>query len=56
LRKDGSFKVEERIITLDEVWIISSSKDVTPVTNLDGLEIGSGQLGMVQSCKLICTT
>ncbi|KXO07130.1 D-alanine aminotransferase [Moritella sp. JT01] len=53
LRKDGSFKVEERIITLDEVksadevWITSSSKEVAPVTHLDDLEIGSGQLGHI---------
>tara|TARA_B110000879_G_scaffold17769_1_gene21600 strand:- start:1361 stop:2218 length:858 start_codon:yes stop_codon:yes gene_type:complete len=53
LRNDGSIKVEERIITLDEVqnadevWITSSSKEIGAVVEIDGLPVGDGEIGDV---------
>ncbi|MFT4518213.1 MAG: D-alanine transaminase [Halioglobus sp.] len=53
LRRDGSLKVEERIVTLqelrdaDEVWLSSSSKDIAPVVEVDGIEVGNGKIGPV---------
>ena len=53
LRKDGSIPVEERVVTMDEVfdadevWITSSSKEVAPVIEVDGKRIGDGQPGDV---------
>ncbi len=53
LKKDGSLKVEERIITMDEVrnadevWVTSSSKEVAPVIEVDGNPVGNGQVGDV---------
>jgi D-alanine transaminase len=51
LTKDGTLTVQERTITLDEVraadevWITSSSKEIAPVTKLDGVLIGDGKVG-----------
>jgi D-alanine transaminase len=51
LRKDGAIKVEERVVTMDEVnnadevWITSSSKEIAPVTQIDGVPVGDGQVG-----------
>ena len=51
LRRDGTIKVEERKITLDEVrnadevWITSSSKEIAPVTQIDNQPVGDGQVG-----------
>lgn len=53
LTKDGSLTVEERTITLDEVrsadeiWLTSSSKEIAPVTMLDGVPVGDGGVGQV---------
>ncbi len=53
LRKDGSISVEERTVTLDElldadeVWISSSSKELAPVTEIDGKPVADGQIGDV---------
>lgn len=53
LAKDGSIKVEERIVTMtevsnaDEVWITSSSKEIAPVTEMDGKPVGNGKVGPV---------
>lgn len=53
LRADGSIPVEERTVTMDEVrnadeiWISSSSKEITPVTRLDGNPVGNGEVGAV---------
>ncbi len=53
LRKDGSIPVEERAVTLDElrnadeVWISSSSKEIAPVVEVDGVPVGDGQVGDV---------
>ena len=53
LRKDGAIKVEERVVTMDEVnnadevWITSSSKEIAPVTQVDGVPVGDGQVGDV---------
>ncbi|WP_339668832.1 D-amino acid aminotransferase [Dasania marina] len=53
LAKDGSIKVEERIVTkdevlnADEVWITSSSKEIAPVTQVDGKPVGNGEVGDV---------
>ncbi len=53
LAKDGELTLQERIITLDEVktadeiWITSSSKEIAPVTQLDGASVGNGKVGDV---------
>ncbi|WP_290699719.1 aminotransferase class IV [Amphritea sp.] len=53
LKADGSLKVEERIITLeeaqnaDELWVSSSSKEIAPVTKLDGKPVGNGEVGEI---------
>ncbi|MEH6550165.1 MAG: D-amino acid aminotransferase [Pseudomonadales bacterium] len=53
LRKDGSITVEERTVTLDElrdadeVWVTSSSKEVAPVIEVDGVPVGNGEVGDV---------
>jgi D-alanine transaminase len=53
LRKDGSIQVEERVVTMDEVadadevWITSSSKEIAPVTEIDGKPVGNGEVGDV---------
>lgn len=53
LQADGNISIEERTITMDEVraadeiWISSSSKEIAPVTQLDGKPVGSGQVGEV---------
>jgi len=53
LEADGSIPVEERVITMDEVWdadevwISSSSKEVVPVVKLDGKQVGDGKPGPV---------
>lgn len=53
LSKEGSLTVEERIITLDEaknadeIWLTSSSKEIEPVTLLDGVPVGDGNVGPV---------
>jgi len=55
LTQEGDFTVEERIITMDEVrdadeiWLTSSSKEIMPVTMLDGKLVGDGQIGTVWS-------
>ena len=51
LRRHSDIPVEERVITLselesaDEVWLTSSSKEVAPVTQIDGRPVGSGEVG-----------
>jgi D-alanine transaminase len=51
LRKDGTIPVEERTVTLDElldadeVWISSSSKELAPVTEIDGRPVADGEIG-----------
>jgi D-alanine transaminase len=53
LAKDGSLQLEERVVSLDEVntadeiWITSSSKEIAPVTMLDGKAVGDGSVGSV---------
>ena len=53
LAKDGSIKVEERIVTkeevmnADEVWITSSSKEIAPIVEVDGKPVGNGEIGDV---------
>jgi len=53
LRKDGSIAVQERVVTLDElenadeVWISSSSKEIAPVTAIDGKPVADGAVGDV---------
>lgn len=53
LSKDGSIKVEERVVTMDElrnadeVWLTSSSKEIAPVIEIDGQPVGDGQVGDV---------
>lgn len=51
LRRDGSIAVEERIVTrdevlsADEVWITSSSKEIGAVVEIDGVPVGNGEIG-----------
>lgn len=51
IKAEGSIKLEERIVTMDEVrnadelWITSSSKEIAPVTRLDGKPVGNGEIG-----------
>ena len=51
LRRDGSIAVEERIVTrdevlsADEVWITSSSKEIGAVVEIDGAPVGNGEIG-----------
>ncbi|WP_116365242.1 aminotransferase class IV [Parahaliea mediterranea] len=53
LRKDGSIRVEERVVSLqelrdaDEVWLSSSSKELAPVVQVDGVAVGDGKPGDV---------
>ncbi len=53
LKKDGSLKVEERIVTMDEVfdadevWVTSSSKEIAAVVEVDGKPVGKGAVGDV---------
>lgn len=53
LKADGSLKLEERNITMDEVrnadeiWVTSSSKEIAPVTSLDGQPVGNGEVGEI---------
>jgi D-alanine transaminase len=53
LRKDGSIPVVERVVSMDEVlsadevWITSSSKEIAPVIEIDGQAVGDGQVGSV---------
>ena len=51
LRKDGSIPVQERVVQLeelkdaDEVWITSSSKEIAPVIEINGIPVGDGKVG-----------
>ncbi len=51
LRKDGTIPVEERTVTMDEVfnadeiWVTSSSKEIAPVIEVDGKPVGNGEVG-----------
>lgn len=51
LKADGSIPIEERSVSLDElrdadeVWISSSTKEVAPVTSIDGKPVGDGEVG-----------
>ena len=53
LRKKGSIPVEERAVTIDEVfdadevWVTSSSKEVVPVIEVDGKPVSDGKIGNV---------
>jgi len=53
LRKHSDIKVEERTVTMDEVfnadevWITSSSKEIAPVIEVDGQPVGDGKIGNV---------
>jgi D-alanine transaminase len=53
LRKDGRIPVEERIVTMDEVfdadevWVTSSSKEIVPVIEIEGKPVGNGEIGDV---------
>ncbi len=53
LKADGAIPVEERVVTMDEVrnadeiWVTSSSKEIAPVTQLDGQPVGNGEVGEI---------
>ena len=53
LRKEGSIKVEERVVSMDEVrsadevWLTSSSKEIVPVIAIDGVPVADGRVGDV---------
>ncbi|MBR9910804.1 MAG: D-alanine aminotransferase [Gammaproteobacteria bacterium] len=53
LRKDGTIPVEERTVTMDEVfdadevWLTSSSKEIAPVIEIDGKPVADGKPGDV---------
>jgi len=53
LREDDSIAVEERVVTkqevfdADEIWISSSSKEIAPVTQIDGEPVGDGMPGPI---------
>ncbi len=53
LAKDSTLKVEQRIVTMDEVknadeiWLTSSSKEVAPVVEFNGNPVGNGEIGDV---------
>ncbi|MDO6562162.1 aminotransferase class IV [Amphritea sp. 1_MG-2023] len=53
IKADGSLTLEERTVTMDEVrnadelWITSSSKEIAPVTKLDGKPVGNGEVGEI---------
>ena len=51
LVKYSTIKIEERVVTkqevltADEVWLTSSSKEIAPVVQIDGKPVGNGQIG-----------
>ena len=51
ISNDSDLQLSERVVTLseatdaDEIWITSSTKQIAPVTKLDGQPIGTGQVG-----------
>lgn len=51
LRKHSDIKVEERnvsmqeVMSADEVWLTSSSKEIAPVIEIDGKPVGNGEIG-----------
>ena len=51
LRQHSNHRVEENIVKLDEIysadeiWLTSSTKEIAPVTKVDGENIGSGKVG-----------
>lgn len=53
LRKHSDIKVEERNISMDEVfdadevWLTSSSKEIAPVVEIDGKPVADGKIGDV---------
>ncbi|MBN7796258.1 aminotransferase class IV [Parahaliea mediterranea] len=53
LRRDGGIPIQERVVTLDElwtadeVWLSSSSKELAPVIEIDGEAVGDGGVGDV---------
>ncbi|MCZ2722023.1 D-amino acid aminotransferase [Marinomonas sp. 15G1-11] len=53
LEKDGSIPFEVRNISMeevfnaDEIWVTSSSKELAPVTVIDGKPVGNGKVGGV---------
>jgi D-alanine transaminase len=58
VNKDPDLKLFERIVTLndavnaDEIWITSSTKQIAPIVRLDGLKVGTGQVGPIwQRCQ-----
>lgn len=53
LRRHGELPVAERVVhrdelaAVDEVWLTSSSKEIAPVTAIDGRPVGDGHVGPV---------
>ena len=59
MRADGIIKVQERVVTMDEVRtadevrITNSSKHIAPVVELDGQPVGDGLVGPVWEKAMI---
>jgi len=53
LAKENNITVQERDIqkdeleTADEIWVTGSSKEICPITQLDGCPVGNGEVGAV---------
>lgn len=53
LTKKAGIPIEERQVTetelraADEVWVSSSTKEILPITQLDGETVGNGQVGRI---------
>lgn len=53
LKKHSNLLVEQRavhkdeVLTADEVWLTSSTKEIAPVTQIDGTAVGDGKPGKV---------
>lgn len=53
LHKEAVLEIQERIISMaevrsaDEIWLTSSSRDVVPVVELDGKQVGNGNVGNI---------
>ena len=53
IKAEGSIKIVERTVSMkevhnaDEIWISSSSKEITPIIAIDAKKVGNGKIGPV---------